>query len=162
MQIAVPEDAAEGVVSDELSALLSENGVYDEKSSIADWRYVLKPQSPVVSADAEPEEGEIFTTLDSKKGLALLPGDNPELDGTDAAHPAWWRGSDHGLLVCCQKINEILDGDKPVSPLDVVDGRADPKTAYHELRKRVKKLARTLNALATIASYLNECAALEE
>ncbi len=24
--------------------------------------------------------------------------DNPELDGTDAAHPAWWRGQEHGAV----------------------------------------------------------------
>jgi hypothetical protein len=23
--------------------------------------------------------------------------DNPDHDGTDGAHPAWWRGNDHGL-----------------------------------------------------------------
>lgn len=36
--------------------------------------------------------------------------DDAELDGTDGAHPAWWRGHDHAVKVLCQKINGILDG----------------------------------------------------
>ncbi len=24
--------------------------------------------------------------------------DNPELDGTEGAHPAWWRGQEHGAI----------------------------------------------------------------
>lgn len=36
--------------------------------------------------------------------------DNKELDGTDAAHPAWWRGNDAGVTQICAKINAILDG----------------------------------------------------
>lgn len=28
--------------------------------------------------------------------LATTPPDDPEADGTDAAHPAWWRGNDAG------------------------------------------------------------------
>ena len=38
------------------------------------------------------------------------PPDIPELDATDGAHPAWWRGHNHTVNVLCQKINEILDG----------------------------------------------------
>lgn len=36
--------------------------------------------------------------------------DDPECDGTDAAHPAYWRGHDHAVAVLCQKVAEILDG----------------------------------------------------
>lgn len=36
--------------------------------------------------------------------------DDPELDGTDGAHPAWWRGCDHGTAMTVSIINEILDG----------------------------------------------------
>jgi hypothetical protein len=37
--------------------------------------------------------------------------DDPELDGTPFAHPAYWRGSDHTIKVLCDKINRILDGE---------------------------------------------------
>ena len=35
--------------------------------------------------------------------------DNPELDGTDAAHPAWWRGCDTGADSTVHIIHRILD-----------------------------------------------------
>jgi len=36
--------------------------------------------------------------------------DNPEFDGTDGAHPAYWRGHDQAVAGLCQRITEILDG----------------------------------------------------
>jgi hypothetical protein len=36
--------------------------------------------------------------------------DDPELDGTDAAHPAWWRGQQYGADAICREVNKILDG----------------------------------------------------
>lgn len=36
--------------------------------------------------------------------------DDPAFDGTDLAHPAWWRGHDHTIAVVCQKLTEMLDG----------------------------------------------------
>lgn len=37
--------------------------------------------------------------------------DNPELDGTDYAHPAWKRGDDHGALAVTRRLRKILDGE---------------------------------------------------
>ena len=37
--------------------------------------------------------------------------DNPNFDGTDAAHPAWWRGHDHAVASLCQILNKIMDGE---------------------------------------------------
>lgn len=39
-----------------------------------------------------------------------MKADNPEADGTDAAHPAWWRGHDAGCLHVTRKIQSALDG----------------------------------------------------
>jgi hypothetical protein len=36
--------------------------------------------------------------------------DDPELDSTDFAHPAWWRGNDRGVEAACECIASILDG----------------------------------------------------
>ena len=36
--------------------------------------------------------------------------DDPEMDGTDFAHPAWWRGNEHAFLVAVHEVNDILDG----------------------------------------------------
>lgn len=36
-------------------------------------------------------------------------GDNPELDGTDYAHPAWWRGNDRGVEATAECVLRYLD-----------------------------------------------------
>lgn len=38
------------------------------------------------------------------------PVDAPELDGTDDAHPAWWRGSKAGVAGACERIENALGG----------------------------------------------------
>lgn len=37
--------------------------------------------------------------------------DDPEMDATDGAHPAWWRGCDYGVEQVCRIIGAVLDGD---------------------------------------------------
>ncbi len=43
------------------------------------------------------------------------PPDDPEVDCTDLAHPAWWRGHEHTVKSMCQMINNILDGKETLS-----------------------------------------------
>lgn len=49
----------------------------------------------------------LLRLLDAARGAAA---DDPLWDGTDAAHPAWWRGNDAGVLATVRIVNEILDG----------------------------------------------------
>jgi len=63
IQIAVPADADPDSVADELSELLSENGICSDASHILDWRYLTECQ-PTVTASGHPEEGEVFGLLD--------------------------------------------------------------------------------------------------
>jgi len=63
VQIAVAEDADPDAVADEMSELLSENGVCSDASHILDWRYLTEYQ-PTVTASEDPEEGEDFGLLD--------------------------------------------------------------------------------------------------
>jgi len=64
--IAVPADRPEGDVSDEISAILSENLYDDPESCILDWRYIIAPEDPpeprhiVRASNLGVEEGEIF------------------------------------------------------------------------------------------------------
>lgn len=46
------------------------------------------------------------------KSLAELEveADDPQWDGTDAAHPAWWRGNDRGCRFVTQRLTDALDG----------------------------------------------------
>ncbi|MFZ5903189.1 MAG: hypothetical protein ACOYZ8_06540 [Chloroflexota bacterium] len=63
LQIAVADDADPDSVADEISELLSENGICSDASHILDWRYLTEYQ-PVVTAGDDPEEGEVFDLLD--------------------------------------------------------------------------------------------------
>lgn len=40
----------------------------------------------------------------------LLASDNPDLDATDAAHPSWWRGQQHGVNGAVARLQAVLDG----------------------------------------------------
>lgn len=60
--------------------------------------------------------------------------DNPELDGTDYAHPAYWRGEDHAVIVLCQKINNILNGHD--------DGRGHSNEPWESTRRRLLELVK--------------------
>ncbi len=62
IQIAVAADADPDSVADEMSELLSENGICSEASHILDWRYLTEYQ-PTVTAGDDPEEGEVFELL---------------------------------------------------------------------------------------------------
>ena len=61
--IAVVEDADPDSVADEISELLSENGICSDASHILDWRYLTEYQPSVIASD-DPEEGEVFGLLD--------------------------------------------------------------------------------------------------
>lgn len=63
VQIAVAENSDADSVADEITELLSENGICAEGSHILDWRYLTEYQ-PVVTASDDPEEGEVFDVLD--------------------------------------------------------------------------------------------------
>ncbi len=62
LQLAVPDEADPDAVADELSEMLSENGICCEACAILDWRYLTEYQ-PVVTAGDDPEEGEVFDLL---------------------------------------------------------------------------------------------------
>ncbi len=63
IQIAVAEDADPDSVADEVSELLSENGICSDTSHILDWRYLTEYQPSVIASD-DPAEGEVFGLLD--------------------------------------------------------------------------------------------------
>lgn len=71
------------------------------------WReHGGKFHGPKVETGAMPEE-RLLPLL-----RTLLAGhwDDPELDLTDGAHPAWWRGNDAGVHGALDRVKEALDG----------------------------------------------------
>lgn len=61
-----------------------------------------------------------------------MTSDYPEADGTDAAHPAWWRGNDAGVVSLCAEINAILDGKD--------SGRGVAREPWEGVRRRLLAL----------------------
>jgi hypothetical protein len=76
-----------------------------------------------------------------------LAYDDPSLDATDGAHPAWWRGSDAGVAGAVRIVNEALDGPLPLAgcvggaDLEAVRQRAAA------LRARAQRLEKAGDAL---------------
>ncbi len=69
IQLAVPDEADPDLVSDEISELLTEQGICAEASHILDWRYLTEYQ-PLVTAGEDPEEGEVFGLLDFQLSIS--------------------------------------------------------------------------------------------
>lgn len=63
--------------------------------------------------------------------VLVIPADAHELDGTDFADPAWWRGEQYGAEGVVRGINAILDGKKPTGVC---------REPYETLRQRVWQL----------------------
>jgi hypothetical protein len=73
--------------------------------------------------------------------------DDPELDATDGAHPAWWRGNDAGVAGACRVLAAVLDGSDGGSgvvgfePLEMLRGRLrEQREELERLRARVAEL----------------------
>lgn len=61
--------------------------------------------------------------------------DNAAWDATDAAHPAWWRGQEHGVRSACRRMAQVLDGQDDGG--GVISGRE-----LEALRRRLLALVR--------------------
>jgi hypothetical protein len=62
----------------------------------------LIAQKASVGLKAEEELKELDT-------IVAGATDNPEDDGTDAAHPAWWRGHDQATVATCNALADVLN-----------------------------------------------------
>ncbi len=70
VQIAVPALTPDAAVKDEISALLTERGIFNPDSPIVDWQYSGTPRDVVSSADRLPEGGVFH--LPPLQGLNIL------------------------------------------------------------------------------------------
>ena len=63
-----------------------------------------------------------------------LASSDPELDGTDFAHPAWWRGHNNGSLGMIAAVTRILDGKD--------DGKGVANEPWQFVRTRLREALR--------------------
>lgn len=75
--------------------------------------------------------------------LRLL--DDPQWDGTDAAHPAWWRGERRGVEGACMRIEQALGGGPG----------GTCQQPLHSLRLRIVKLVAERDELARYKAAVN-------
>lgn len=95
---------------------------------------IVKQQFPNYGADVDALARHVL----AQPAPAI---DDPEFDGTDFAHPAWWRGHEHTIAVTCQKVNEILDGKD--------DGAGENlEGPWRELRRRLLGMVQPAPAVA--------------
>ena len=114
LEIAVPADAIDAEVRDEISALLTEAGIADLDGNLLDWRYAGAERE--ATAGDDPQEGEIFIADD---GSADLPGciiAKVRPMTFDEAQWLLWEYNDHLPMVI-----ELNDG-KVLFPSNDVDG----------------------------------------
>lgn len=65
--------------------------------------------------------------------------DDPFMDGTDFAHPAWHRGVDYSYQIFCGKVEEILDGKDA--------GEGTSREPWHTIRQRLVTLVKKVKDL---------------
>jgi hypothetical protein len=94
---------------------------------------------PQEAWDMLRETGELLERVAERRAAreqrnAAKPeqGDDPDLDGTEAAHPAWWRGHEYAAAALCRKVNEVLDGKD--------DGRGVANEPWEGARRRLLAL----------------------
>lgn len=59
--------------------------------------------------------------------------DEPLLDGTDVAHPAWWRGNDSGIYSACKILSKVLTtGVAPITSFEPLNELAEKIAALAE------------------------------
>ena len=68
-----------------------------------------EPLPPEILVDAlhdrvAPASGKLITDVP-------IPWDDAEADATDGAHPAWWRGCDHGVMMTCKVLAEAFSSE---------------------------------------------------
>ncbi len=79
-----------------------------------------------------------------------MADDIPELDATDGAHPAWWRGYDYGSQQWRLMAEQTLID--AAGMLDVIKTEWEPECAWSawdaDVRQRITRLLEYLNGVA--------------
>lgn len=84
------------------------SGLYNVITEVRLQRDGLRTE--VARLTAEAERLQANETLYHSMYDALQASNDPEMDGTDGAHPAYWRGHDYTTKMFCALVIDILDG----------------------------------------------------
>jgi hypothetical protein len=81
------------------------------KNALAKAEELLNPHlfpTPEGGVSIETIDYDIIVRPDGKVDIVGGLEDDPSTDGTDAAHPAWWRGHEHGARWTAVKLTDVL------------------------------------------------------
>jgi hypothetical protein len=101
-----------------------------------------------------------------KKAIERLRGDNEATDGTDAAHPSYWRGCDATFAAMSEQLRKILDGEDDCAgvcnePWDTLRRRVltlrEEVAQLNECESDIEKDWHKLNAYIATAVGPNTC-----
>ena len=130
-------------------ALLNYQEVADEREKLraeleraqaqcAEMRTVLASCDATEFSDWWSQKRSDALSTDCGKGYAK---DDPELDGTDAAHPAWWRGNDAGAISTALKFEQLLKDSSHDSGVGAADARERMQQNCADAVRKIIKLA---------------------
>jgi hypothetical protein len=68
---------------------------------------------------------------------------DPHWDGTDGAHPAWWRGQAAGIETACREIDRIL-----ADPMRVLSSSGKASEPWQSTRIKIASVAVNLGCVA--------------
>lgn len=93
------------------------------------------------------------TILESCKHCAPL--DTIETDGTDYAHPAWFRGQEDGVRGTVMRIRQALDN-PPTGGVNSCDELNKVIAEIHELKEDIENLKHELSEITKQRDYLGK------
>jgi hypothetical protein len=118
------------------------------------------PQAAQAVLDWYDRDGSVGGASEAIEALrdAVTPpspavADDPKMDGTDAAHPAWWRGHDNGVIGAVASVARVLDTG------EVTGTCGEP---LQSLRARVANLVRPAVADGELAELRRKADAVAE
>ena len=131
-------------LADEATALLYRDAKKHEaqlervQAQCAEMRTVLASCDATEFSDWWSQKRSDALSTDCGKGYAK---DDPELDGTDAAHPAWWRGNDAGAISTALKFEQLLKDSSHDSGVGAADARERMQQNCADAVRKIIKLA---------------------
>ena len=77
--------------------------------------------------------------------------DEPDWDATDWAHPAWWRGEDHGVIGVCRLLKKDILNQRFRNPRGVTSNKE-----LEELRNLISEYQRLLEEAVNALEFIHK------
>ena len=128
------------------------------------YGYVRRPRKPLDCTRHRPLDGPCVCQLCDLDLLVAAASDDKDLDGTDFAHPAWWRGEQLGGAMIVRVLTEVLDTGEHVGvfsnpALEALACRINGD--QHDARNQAQQFQRETNRTSELTKMLRRVLALQ-